>query len=104
MFGLQIDTLVGPVNEIMKISPYNAMAFGALVLLLIYITLYLRKKLEAAEEYNKVLVEKNHQSIDVITEKLNSIKSHGDSKDAAIITALEDIKRKLDSLFNNNKT
>lgn len=104
MFGLQIDTLVGPVNEIMKISPYNAMAFGALVLLLIYITLYLRKKLEAAEEYNKVLVEKNHKSIDVITEKLNSIKAHGDSKDTAIITALEDIKRKLDSLFNNNKT
>jgi hypothetical protein len=102
MFRLQLDSVaINPV-EILKISPYNAMAYGAFVLLLIYVAIYLKKELKIANDENKRLTDQNHKAFIIVSDKLNSIKSHNESKDGAIITALEDIKRRLDALFHHN--
>lgn len=101
MFSLQLDSIgINPV-DVLKISPYNAMAYGAFVLLLIYIALYLKGELKLANEENKRLTEQNHKAFGIVSDKLNSIKYHNESRDGSIIIALEDIKRRLETLFNN---
>jgi len=91
---LQIDISS---DQILNLNPYSPMIWGFVIFLLLSAIIYFYKQTEKKQEYIDRLIDKTHSISDIITEKLSDIKNHNESKDAAIITALEDIKRRLEN-------
>lgn len=85
-------------DQILSLSPYSPMIWGFVIFLLLSAIVYFYRQTEKKQEYIDKLIDKTHAISDLVSEKLSDIKNHNESKDAAIITALEDIKRKLENL------
>jgi len=84
-------------DQVLALNPYSPMIWGFVILLLISAIVYFYKQTEKKQEYIDRLIDKTHSISEIVTEKLSDIKNHNESKDAAIITALEDIKRRLEN-------
>ena len=84
--------------DYMNISPYNATAFGAIVVILIYIALYFKKLAEEKTQHIKEIIDKTHEIQETVNLKLNDISLHAQNKDERIIEMLRDIKTKLDGI------
>lgn len=91
---LQIDISS---DQVLALNPYSPMIWGFVILLLLSAIVYFYKQTEKKQEYIDRLIDKTHSISEIVTEKLSDIKNHNESKDAAIITALEDIKRRLEN-------
>ena len=85
-------------SDYMNISPYNATAFGAVVVILVYIALYFKKLAEEKQQHIKEIIDKTHEIQETVNLKLNDISLHAQNKDERIIEMLRDIKTKLDSI------
>lgn len=85
-------------TDFLQLSPYNAGAFGALVVLLIYVALYFKKLAEEKENHIKQIITKTHEIQETVNVKLSEISLHAQNKDERIIDLLKDIKIKLDSI------
>lgn len=90
------------VNRAWEVNPYDASAYGALLIILIGIIIYLVKKLSEKEKEIKQLYEKIHTITDVMTDKLSEIKTFTEistekniSIKERILYILEDIKQRL---------
>lgn len=92
---LQIDISS---DQILSLNPYSPMIWGFVVFLLLSAIVYFYKQTEKKQEYIDRLIDKTHSISEIVSEKLSDIKNHNESKDSAIITALEDIKRRLENL------
>lgn len=92
---LQIDISS---DQILSLNPYSPMIWGFVIFILISAIIYFYKQTEKKQEYIDRLIDKTHSISEIVTEKLSDIKNHNESKDSAIITALEDIKRRLENL------
>jgi len=110
MFNLQITDI--DINKAWEISPYNGLAYGALILVLCVICMvigwtfnkYVEKTDLLISEKDKVIresYEKTHQIADVLSEKLSELKGENKTSKEKIIYILEDIKSKFDK-FNHN--
>jgi hypothetical protein len=84
-------------DQILSLTPYSPMIWGFVIFLLMSAIVYFYKQNEKKQEYIDKLIDKTHSISDIVSEKLSDIKNHNESKDAAIITALEDIKRRLET-------
>ena len=84
-------------DQILSLNPYSPMIWGFVIFLLLSAIIYFYKQTEKKQEYIDRLIDKTHTISEIVTEKLSDIKNHNESKDAAIITALEDIKRRLEN-------
>lgn len=84
-------------DQILSLNPYSPMIWGFVIFLLLSAIVYFYKQTEKKQEYIDRLIDKTHSISEIVTEKLSDIKNHNESKDAAIITALEDIKRRLEN-------
>jgi len=84
-------------DQILSLNPYSPMIWGFVIFLLMSAIVYFYKQTEKKQEYIDRLIDKTHSISEIVTEKLSDIKNHNESKDAAIITALEDIKRRLEN-------
>lgn len=84
-------------DQILSLNPYSPMIWGFVIFLLLSAIIYFYKQTEKKQEYIDRLIDKTHSISEIVTEKLSDIKNHNESKDAAIITALEDIKRRLEN-------
>ena len=84
-------------DQILSLNPYSPMIRGFVIFLLLSAIIYFYKQTEKKQEYIDRLIDKTHSISEIVTEKLSDIKNHNESKDAAIITALEDIKRRLEN-------
>jgi len=91
---LQIDISS---DQVLALNPYSPMIWGFVIFLLLSAIVYFYKQTEKKQEYIDRLIDKTHSISEIVTEKLSDIKNHNESKDAAIITALEDIKRRLEN-------
>ena len=98
------------INRAWEINPYDASAYGAIVVILLAAVMYLVKKLAEKEKEIKELYVKLHEITDVLGDKLNEIKSitemtserNMNVKDK-IMYILEDIKNKLNKIENGNR-
>ena len=98
------------INRAWEINPYDASAYGAIVVILLGAVMYLVKKLAEKEKEIKELYVKLHEITDVLGDKLNEIKSitemtserNMNVKDK-IMYILEDIKNKLNKIENGNR-
>jgi hypothetical protein len=93
------------INKAWEISPYNGAAFGALIVVLGGVIWYfhnqLNKKDEIIKEKDeliKILHDKTHEAVDVMSEKLTEIKHSNDNNKEKIIMFLEIIKEKLNKI------
>lgn len=93
---LQIDSI--PTNALMNVSPYNAAAYGMLVLLLATAVVILYKKASAQDEYLKALVNKIHSLQEETGEKLTEIKIRMNDQNEMMKT-LEYLKTKIDDII-----
>ena len=84
-------------DQILSLNPSSPMIWGFVIFLLLSAIIYFYKQTEKKQEYIDRLIDKTHSISEIVTEKLSDIKNHNESKDAAIITVLEDIKRRLDN-------
>jgi hypothetical protein len=91
-------------NRAWEISPYNGAAFGALIVVMGAIIYYFVKQLDKKDEIIKekdhlikMMNDKAHESIDVITEKLTEIKYSKDSQNEKIVMMLEHLKEILNN-------
>lgn len=83
-------------EQVLNLNPYSPLVYGFIVFMLITAIAYFYKQNERKQEYIDKLIDKTHDALDVVCQKLTEIKNHNESKDDTIITALEDIKRKLE--------
>jgi hypothetical protein len=83
-------------EQVLNLNPYSPLVWGFVIFMLITAIAYFYKQNERKQEYIDKLIDKTHDALDVVCQKLAEIKNHNESKDEAIITALEDIKRKLE--------
>jgi hypothetical protein len=93
------------INKVWEISPYNAGAFGALLIVLGGIIYYLIKQLDKKDQIIKekddVIREINHKThefVDVISDKLNEIKHANINSKEKIEIFFEFIKEKLNKI------
>lgn len=98
------------INRAWEINPYDASAYGAIVVILIMAVIYLAKKLAEKEKEIRDLYLKLHEITDVLGDKLNEIKSITEitsernlSVKDKIMYILEDIKNRLNKLENGNR-
>ncbi len=85
-------------TDFINISPYNAGAFGALIVILIAIALYFKKLAEEKQQHIKEIIDKTHEIQETVNLKLSEISLHSQNKDERIIDLLKDIKTKLDTI------
>jgi hypothetical protein len=98
------------INRAWEINPYDASAYGAIIVLLLLTLGYFVKKLSEKEKEITELYFKIHQITDVMTDKLNEIKTFSEIsteksinvKDK-ILYILEDIKSRLIKMENGNR-
>lgn len=90
-------------------NPYDASAYGTIVVLLIAVIIYLSKKLTEKETQINTLYDKIHSITDVMTEKLSEIKTLTEVSTEKniglkekIIYILDDIKARLNRLESGN--
>jgi hypothetical protein len=85
-------------TDILNLNPYSPLVWGFIVLMLLTAIRYFYNQVEKKQLYIDNLIEKTHAISDAVMVKLQDIKNHNENKDEAIISALEDIKRRLDNL------
>lgn len=97
------------INRAWEVNPYDASAYGAIVVLLLVSIIYLAKQLTNKEKETKVLYEKLHNITDILGDKLNEIKQLTDMNNEKnigfkekIMYILEDIKTKLIKIEDGN--
>jgi hypothetical protein len=83
-------------DQVLSLNPYSPMVWGFVIFLLLSAIVYFYKQNEKKQEYIDKLIDKTHEAINTVTQRLADIKGHNEAKDETIITALEDIKRKLE--------
>jgi hypothetical protein len=98
------------INRAWEINPYDASAYGAIVVILLGAVMYLAKKLSEKEKEIKELYVKLHEITDVLGDKLNEIKSITEMRSERhlsikekIMYILEDIKNRLNKLEYGNR-
>lgn len=90
------------VNKMWEISPYDASAYGALIVVLVSGVIYLSRQLSKKDDKIAELTDKMHSALDIVSEKLVEVKtSNSDLKtiQEKVIYILEDVKNKL---YGNN--
>ncbi len=95
---LQIDSIGIPVEDVLKISPYNGAAFGVVVLLLLIAVYYFKNLSEKKQEYIDRIIDKTHELQQQTSDKLNDISHVNNSTSEAIKVFLQEIDRKLNEL------
>lgn len=95
------------INRAWEVNPYDASAYGAIVVLMIVSIIYLSKKLTNKENEIKELYTKLHEITDVLGDKLNEIKGITEigterniNVKEKILYVLEDIKNRIIKLEN----
>jgi thiamine biosynthesis lipoprotein ApbE len=90
------------VNRAWEVNTYDASAYGALLVILIAIIIYLGKKLSEKEKEIKQLYDKIHTITEVMSDKLSEIKTFTEISTEKnigikerILYILEDIKQRL---------
>lgn len=101
------------INRAWEISPYNGAAFGALVVVLGVIAYYFMKQAEKKQEYINTIIGKVHELSDAMADKLEDISANSHnhhnqnerimSQNDKVIYILEDVKRRLDKIENQNE-
>lgn len=90
-------------EKVWEISPYNTMAYGALVFILMSAVLYLGRQVKAKDDKIAELNDKMHDALDVVSEKLVEVKTFNlDLKGVQekVLYILEDIKFRLNGKDN----
>ncbi len=85
-------------TDFINISPYNAGAFGGLIVVLVFIALYFKKSAEEKELHIRNIIDKTHEIQETLALKLNEISLHSKNKDERIIEILKEIKSKVDTI------
>lgn len=98
------------INRAWEINPYDASAYGAIIVLLIVAVGYFAKKLTEKEKEIKILYEKLHDIADVLGDKLSEIKGLTEitsernlSVKDKIMYLLEDIRNRINKLEDGNR-
>ena len=109
MSGLNFFLVELDINRAWEVNPYDASAYGTIVVLLIAVIIYLSKKLTEKETQINTLYDKIHSITDVMTEKLSEIKTLTEVSTEKniglkekIIYILDDIKARLNRLESGN--
>lgn len=89
-----IDT-VGT-DQILNISPYNALGYGLAVLVMIWVIIYFKNQLYEKEKIINELNAKNHRAWDIVNEKLTEISMQNRVDKPEIIHHLQEIKTRLE--------
>lgn len=95
---LQVESIGIPTEEILKISPYNGAAFGAIVMLLLIAVYYFKTLSEKKQEYIDRLIDKTHELQKETGDKLNEISHMNVSSNETVKMFLQEIDRKLNEL------
>lgn len=87
------------INKAWEISPYNGLAYGAIVVVLIVIAWYFKNLAENKEIYIRELVNKTHELADNVGDKLSDLKQSKEINHTKIVDMLGEIR----NLLNNIK-
>jgi len=87
------------INRAWEISPYNGLAYGAIVVVLIVIAWYFKNLAENKEIYIRELVNKTHELADNVGDKLSDLKQSKEINHTKIVDMLGEIR----NLLNNIK-
>lgn len=87
------------INRAWEISPYNGLAYGAIVVLLVAVAWYFKNLAENKEAYIRELVVKTHDLADNVAEKLSDLKQSKEINHSNVISMLNEIR----NLLNNIK-
>jgi hypothetical protein len=87
------------INRAWEISPYNGLAYGAIVVVLIAIAWYFKNLAENKEIYIRELVNKTHELADNVGDKLSDLKQSKEINHTKIVDMLGEIR----NLLNNIK-
>ena len=98
------------INRAWEVNPYDASAYGTIVVLLLALVIYLGKKLTEKEAQINTLYDKIHSITDVMSEKLSEIKTLTEISTEKniglkekIIYILDDIKTRLNRLESGDR-
>jgi hypothetical protein len=86
------------INRAWEISPYNGLAYGAIVILLVAVAWYFKNLAENKEAYIRELVVKTHDLADNVGEKLYDLKQSKEINHAKIIGMLDEIRHLLNNI------
>ena len=87
------------INRAWEISPYNGLAYGAIVVVLIVIAWYFKNLAENKEIYIRELINKTHELADNVGDKLSDLKQSKEINHTKIVDMLGEIR----NLLNNIK-
>jgi hypothetical protein len=87
------------INRAWEISPYNGLAYGAIVVVLIVVAWYFKNLAENKEIYIRELVNKTHELADNVGDKLSDLKQSKEINHTKIVDMLGEIR----NLLNNIK-
>lgn len=83
-------------DQIMNISPYNALGYGLAVLILIWVVLYFKNQIHEKEKIINQLNDKNHKAWDIVNDKLTEISMQNKVDKPEIMHYLQEIKSRLE--------
>ena len=86
------------INRAWEISPYNGLAYGALIVVLCLVIWYFKNELDKANEYNKALVDRVHDMAEETANKITEMKQSGELINGKVLNYLEQIKDTLNKL------
>jgi hypothetical protein len=86
------------INRAWEISPYNGLAYGALIVVLCLVIWYFKNELDKANEYNKALVDRVHDMAEETANKITEMKQSGELINGKVLNYLEQIKERLNKI------
>jgi hypothetical protein len=83
------------VNRAWEISPYNGLAYGALIVLLCVVIIYLKKEYDKAQIYIKEQSERIHTILTETVDKVSEFRQDKELKHEKVMNVLENIMTQL---------